>query len=193
MFASIFLPMIMGSVHLLNSGDYNLNGFGKFQKFLNAVRFFLLSPLQPVILDAIQHQNMEKARKWAQHYNNQAIKMTRTKMKVCRILKKQLVTFIKIELGIEVYVQITVQLLILLLFKTETPTTAGLTTIFDQTAFGKKEEFKENVKQIVMEGDLPDTTNDDADNCQLVGDGENDDDKDDENQLPHAQDILNNI
>ena len=34
-------------------------------------------------------------------------------------------------------------------------------------------------------------TNDDADICQLVGDGENDNDKDDENQLPHAQDILN--
>ena len=36
----------------------------------------------------------------------------------------------------EVYVQVTVQILILLLFKTETPTTGGLTTIFDQTAFG---------------------------------------------------------
>ena len=33
-------------------------------------------------------------------------------------------------------VQVTVQILILLLFKTETPTTGGLTTIFNQTAFG---------------------------------------------------------
>ena len=36
----------------------------------------------------------------------------------------------------EVYVQVTVQILVLLLSKTETPTTGGLTTIFDQTAFG---------------------------------------------------------
>ena len=36
----------------------------------------------------------------------------------------------------EVTVQITVQILILLLFKTDTPTTGGLTTIFSQTAFG---------------------------------------------------------
>ena len=36
----------------------------------------------------------------------------------------------------EVTVQVTVQILILLLYKTETPTTGGLTTIFDQTAFG---------------------------------------------------------
>ncbi len=36
----------------------------------------------------------------------------------------------------EVTVQVTVQILILLLFKTKTPTTGGLTTIFDQTAFG---------------------------------------------------------
>ena len=36
----------------------------------------------------------------------------------------------------EVYVQVTVQILILLLSQTNTPTTGGLTTIFDQTAFG---------------------------------------------------------
>ena len=36
----------------------------------------------------------------------------------------------------EVYVQVTVQILILLLSKTNTPTTGGLTTIIDQTAFG---------------------------------------------------------
>ena len=38
--------------------------------------------------------------------------------------------------GMEVTVQVTVQILILLLFKTDTPTTGGLTTIFSQTAFG---------------------------------------------------------
>ena len=38
--------------------------------------------------------------------------------------------------GMEVTVQVTVQILILLLYKTETATTGGLTTIFDQTAFG---------------------------------------------------------
>ena len=36
----------------------------------------------------------------------------------------------------EVTVQVTVQILILLLYKTETATTGGLTTIFEQTAFG---------------------------------------------------------
>ena len=34
------------------------------------------------------------------------------------------------------YCQVTVQILILLLFKTNTPTTGGLTTIFDQRPFG---------------------------------------------------------
>ena len=34
------------------------------------------------------------------------------------------------------YIQVTVQILILLLFKTKTPTTGGLTTVFDQRPFG---------------------------------------------------------
>ena len=41
-----------------------------------------------------------------------------------------------IFLGMEVYVQVSVQLLILLLSKTKTPTTGGLTTLFDQKLFG---------------------------------------------------------
>ena len=36
----------------------------------------------------------------------------------------------------EVYIQVTVQILILLLFQTKTPTTGGLTTIFEQRPFG---------------------------------------------------------
>ena len=39
-------------------------------------------------------------------------------------------------LGIEVFVQSTVQTLILMLYQTKTPTTGGLTTIFEQTTFG---------------------------------------------------------
>ena len=39
------------------------------------------------------------------------------------------------------YCQVTVQILILLLFKTKTPTTGGLTTVFDQRPFGLDPTF----------------------------------------------------
>ena len=44
----------------------------------------------------MQHQKMEKARKWAENYNLHATEI----LKQCRTLTRQLATFIKIELGI---------------------------------------------------------------------------------------------
>ncbi len=95
MLASIIIPTILSALNFTNSGDYFLAGSSKLKRILNASRFYLTSPLQPAILEAVQYQNKEKARRWAQDYNKRA----NTEIKECRLLKKQLVAFIKIELG----------------------------------------------------------------------------------------------
>ena len=100
MLGSIFIPMILSSVQLLNSksvAHYNLKCSSKIKTFLKTGLFFLLAPFHPIILDTIQHKKMEKARKWAQNYNLNAPGI----LKQCRTLTRQLATFIKIELGIK--------------------------------------------------------------------------------------------
>ena len=100
MFGSIFIPMILSSVQLMNSkavAHYNLKCSSKIKTILKTGGFFLLAPFHPIILDKIQHQKMEKARKWAENYNLHAPEI----LKQCRSLTRQLATFIKIELGIQ--------------------------------------------------------------------------------------------
>ena len=100
MFGSIFIPMLLSSVHLMNSegvAKQILKSSSTLKRFLKTGLFYLLSPFHPIILDKIQHETTEKARILAQNYNIQATNL----MKQCRTLKSQLVTFIKIELGIK--------------------------------------------------------------------------------------------
>ena len=100
MLGSIFIPMILSSVHLMNSehvADKILKGSSKSKRFLKTGLYYLLSPFHPIILDKLQYQKLEEARTLAQQYN---IRATNT-MKQCRTLKRHQVTFIKIELGIK--------------------------------------------------------------------------------------------
>ena len=56
---------------------------------------FLLSPLQPVFLEIKFLELADEARRLAQNYNIETIQ----KKLQCRQIKKQLVNFIRIELG----------------------------------------------------------------------------------------------
>ena len=99
MLASIFIPMILSSVHLMNSAeiiDNILKSSSKLKRFLKMGMFFLMSTFHPIMLDTLSHKKLEEARTLAEQYNIQATK----KMEQYRTLKRQLVTFIKIELGI---------------------------------------------------------------------------------------------
>ena len=99
MFGSIFIPMILSTVQLMNSravAHYHLKCSSKIKTFLKRGVFFLLTPIHPIILDRLQHQKMEKAQKLAENYTLHATKI----LKQCRTLSRQLATFIKIELGI---------------------------------------------------------------------------------------------
>lgn len=98
MFSSIFLPMIISSLHLINANvvdEYSLKSSNKIQKCILTGLFSLLSPFHPIILDTLHHQKLEKARRLAKQYRIEAVKA----MDKCKTIKKQLVTFFKIELG----------------------------------------------------------------------------------------------
>ena len=103
MLGSIFIPMLLSSLNLL---VHNLEMFlpkkdGKFTKldvmkaYLKAALFFLLSPLHPVFLGTLHLELADEARVLAENYNVKAVQ----KNHQCRIIKKQLIKFVRIELG----------------------------------------------------------------------------------------------
>ena len=60
----------------------------------------------------------------------------------CRVVKSQMVDFLKIELGMEAFYQITLQIILLLMTDTKTATTSGLQTYFHKnTIFGLNTEI----------------------------------------------------
>ena len=137
MFASILIPLFISSLHLaLNSLDmlWLFNISSKKMKFLMTVLFFILSPIHPLFLEINFLQTTEDAIYLSKSYDMEAIK----KKHQCRQIKKQLATFLSIELGLEVYVQVTVQVLILLLYTTETGTTGGIENLFMDMLFSQK-------------------------------------------------------
>ena len=100
MFASIFIPMLCSSLHLAVN---NFNMFlpenssknSKIRRCLKTAILFLVSPIVPVFLETHYLKCSEEARKLAQEYNIKAIQ----KKQECRKIKRQLISFHRIELG----------------------------------------------------------------------------------------------
>ena len=64
---------------------------------------FLLSPFLPVFLETHHINTEEEAEALAKSYNNEAVE----KKQYCRKIKKQLINFVKIELGRQKIIIIT--------------------------------------------------------------------------------------
>lgn len=100
MFSSIIVPMLCSSLHLLVN---NFNMFlpedspnsSKTKRFFRIALLFVMSPLVPVFLETHYHKVSEEARRLAQEYNIKAVQ----KKKECKNIKKQLISFLRIELG----------------------------------------------------------------------------------------------
>ena len=103
MLASIFIPMIISSLHLaLNNFDMFLpkrnikeSMNSKLRTCLVTALIFLLSPLHPVFLETLYLQTAEEAREMARCYNIEVVQ----KRLQCRKIKRQLANFMWIELG----------------------------------------------------------------------------------------------
>ena len=100
MFASIVLPMLLGSLHLAVNNfnmfyDASSKSISTLRRCLVTMLLFLLSPIIPVILESRFLDTAKEARKLAQNYNLEAVQ----KKSQCRKVKKQILRFKKIELG----------------------------------------------------------------------------------------------
>ena len=103
MFASIFIPMLISSLHLavnnfdmfISKRNIKVSMNSKLRTWLVTALIFLLSPLHPVFLETLYLQTAEEAREMARYYNIEAVQ----KKLLCRKIKKQLANFMWIELG----------------------------------------------------------------------------------------------
>ena len=100
MFLSIILPMLLGSLHLAMNNfnmfyDVSSKGNSRMKKYLMAMLLFLLSPIIPIVLESRFLDTAEEARKLAQNYDLETVQ----KKNQCRKIRKQILRFVKIELG----------------------------------------------------------------------------------------------
>ena len=108
MFASIFIPILISCLHLsVNNFDMFLPMInGKTSKIRTVLRIsfmFILSPFLPVFLETHYIKTEGEAEALIQTYNNEAVE----KKRYCRKIKKQLINFVKIELGRQKIIIIT--------------------------------------------------------------------------------------
>ena len=99
MFGSIIIPMMISSLHLaVNNLEMfmpEVKNSSKTRRYLKTALLFILSPVQPVLLEAHHLQTAEEARELAQNYNIEAIQ----KKRQSRNIQKQMTRFGRIELG----------------------------------------------------------------------------------------------
>ena len=99
MFGSIIIPMMISSLHLaVNNLEMFLpeaKNSSKSRRYLKTALLFILSPVQPVLLEVHHLQTAEEARELAQNYNIEAIQ----KKHQSRNIQKQMTSFGRIELG----------------------------------------------------------------------------------------------
>ena len=136
--SSVILPLLLSSIHLTLNFDNIItlvNPKKRFKRtFTTIIKFgtLLLSILNPVILTNAFELMKEKARIEAKTPNNHnVIKYYRRS----HLLQKCYVQFKRIELGLEIFYQVSGQIILLVLSKTKTSTTGGLERIFDESEF----------------------------------------------------------
>ena len=97
MFSSILIPLFLSTLHLVVNRKKILDeeNFSKIRKYIIISFCWILSFLNPIILDAFYHELKEDIRKMTQNYNDEAMTIVRK----CRNIKKEIVQFQKIELG----------------------------------------------------------------------------------------------
>ena len=102
---------------------------------LMGVGVILLSPFIPILLNVAKENANDRIRRHS--------KSPRTQQKLNewigrkKEIKTELSRFTRVDLGLELIYQISLQLILVLLSKSETPTTGGLEVLFEQTgAFG---------------------------------------------------------
>ena len=139
-FCSIFIPLIISSIHLACSYPGLIFGklesektpFTFFKRATYCASVFVFTPINAILLED-QHEKLKQQEKYFSEIKNYN--------KLAQVLKKRkkvtkaIVKFQKIELATEAFLEAPAQILLLLLANTNTPTTGGLETVFKTATF----------------------------------------------------------
>ena len=98
LFESILIPIFLSTLHLVINRNqlFKEGNISRMRKYLIIALCWILSFLNPIILDAYYHELKEDIRKMTQNYNTDAMSVVRKSRKI----KKEVVQFHKIELGL---------------------------------------------------------------------------------------------
>ena len=138
MATTIVGPLLLSSIQLAINNPgliFNSERTDKWLVGLMRVGVILISVFIPILLN-VAHENVnEEIRKESK--NNYGSSKLTDLMRKDKEIKTELSRFTKVDLGIELIYQISIQLLLVLLNETNTPTTGGLEVLFEQvSAFG---------------------------------------------------------
>ena len=128
------LPLFLSSIQLARDNPDMVfkqhENVSTFRKFMLRILIVFLSFLNPLILINALEANKEKVKKLISEDGDPSEISTT----ICAGLKirKQYIRFIRTELGLEAFYQITGQILLLLLTQTSTSTTEGLPELFKE-------------------------------------------------------------
>ena len=97
MFGSIIIPLFLSTLHLVVNRKKLIkeSNFSRRRKYITIILCWILSFLNPIILDAYYHELKDDFRKMTKNYNDEAMKVQQKS----RNIKKEAVQFFKIELG----------------------------------------------------------------------------------------------
>ena len=95
MFASVLIPPLLSSLHLVVNNPRMIVGMGRMKRYLSIPLCFFLSMMNQIFLTCTYQENKEKARKLAQKGDTNVIK----KLAWCRKIKQQNIKFTQLELG----------------------------------------------------------------------------------------------
>ena len=97
MFGSILIPLFLSTLHLVVNRRkiFTEKNLSRTKKYVIISLLWILSFLNPIILDAYYQELKEDVRNMTQNYIDEAM----TTVRKCRNIKKEIIQFHKIELG----------------------------------------------------------------------------------------------
>ena len=137
---AIFFPMIMSSIHLVISDPYLIFLFMRrtAERLKRRMMIFIClscSFLNEFFLEfnyeELHEKSIEKAKEFIENGEDEVLKL----FEDCKIVKKQVLEHYKINLGMKTLYAASLQILLLLLTRTKTPTTRGLESFFEKDTF----------------------------------------------------------
>ena len=138
MAATLVGPLLISSLQLAITNPgliFNSKREDKWSVSLMRVGVLVLCPFIPILLN-VAHENVEEKIR-EESKKSKGSSHLKELMEEKKTIKVELAKFTKVDLGIELITQISLQLLLVLLNNTNTKTTGGLEVLFEQAnAFG---------------------------------------------------------